>query len=527
MLRPIIELSCGKLLRAITVAGTITALGLAGSIATSLLGATDAVAQESDTLRIGMGKGLVSFDPQNNGTYGTPLLNVFDTLVRRTNNGEFVPHLAKSFEQKDDYTWEFVLNEGIRFHDGSELTAADVKFTLDRVVNEHRLIESPRFATIEEVKVIDPHTVQVITKIPDPAMLNRLIRMGGSIMPEQYFNEVGLEYFTQHPIGSGPYRVVDYRVDQQIVLEKFTDYFKGDVSEWHRAVVTTLPAASTRVNELITGGVDLVDDIPPSEWSRVNDNDNTSIIPGDSTQVMLLMVNSNEQYPTSDVRVRQAIDYAIDNRMIVDQFLQGMATPTRTHITPGILGFNEEYYDTYRYDLETARELLAEAGYDASNPLSLTLQIPQGRYLLDSELGQLIGAMLQGAGIRVTLEFLENSRYVEVRNNNNNKELMLAGYGNSMFDPFLPLNALNSKTYFERLGYRSERVDELLDEAETTVDQDVRAEMYREAQAILAEELPYIYIYAEQYFTGINIDRIAFTPPPSKDLLIEDMVRVE
>jgi len=515
----------GRFLRTMAVLGVATIAGLAGSASLGLSYSTVAAAQEADTLRIGLRKGLLSFDPHNNGSYGTPLMNVFDTLVRMDKDGKFVPHLAKSFEQKDDLTWEFVLNEGIKFHDGSDLTAEDVKFTLDRVVKDSKLIESPRFSTIKEVKVIDPHRVEIVTSVPDPVMLNRLIRMGGSILPETYFNKVGVDYFTQHPIGSGPYKVVSYAVDQQLVLEKFKDYFKGDVSDWDKAVLTVLPEASTRVNELITGGMDLVDEIPPAEWARVNGNEGTKIVAGDSTQVILLMVNANKQFPTSDVRVRQAIDYAIDDKLIVDKLFQGLGTPTRTHITPGILGFNEEYYDTYLYDVEKAKALLKEAGYDAGNPLTLTLQVPKGRYLLDSELGQLIGAMLQIAGIQVKFEFLENSKYVEVRNNNKNTELMLAGYGNSMFDPFLPLNALNSKTYFERLGYKNPRVDELLDKAESTVDQDARARMYREAQAILAEELPFIYIYAEKYFTGINTNRIEFSPPTSKDVLIEDMTK--
>lgn len=515
----------GRFMHTIAVLGTMTALSLAANTATGLINSSAASAQEADTLRIGMRRGLLTFDPHNNGAYGTPLMNVFDTLVRRTNEGKFVPHLAKSYEQKDDYTWEFVLHEGVKFHDGSELTARDVKFTLDRVVSDTRLIESPRFSTIKEVKVLDPYRLQIITNVPDPVMLNRLIRMGGSIMPEKYFNEFGVDHFTQHPIGSGPYKVAQYNVDQQIILEKFDGYFKGDVADWDRAVMTILPEASTRVNELITGGMDLVDEVPPSEWARVNGNEGTKIVPGDSTQVLMLMVNSNKKFATSDVRVRQAIDYAIDDKLIVDKFFQGMGTPTRTHITPGILGFNEEYYDTYLYDLDKAKQLLAEAGYDAGNPLSLTLQVPKGRYLMDSELGQLIGAMLQVAGIQVKFDFLENSKYVEVRNNNNNQELMLAGYGNSMFDPYLPLNALNSKTYFERLGYKNERVDELLNKAEATVDQEARDKMYREAQAILAEELPFIYIYAEKYFTGINTNRVEFNPPTSKDVLIEDMAK--
>ncbi|WP_158215398.1 ABC transporter substrate-binding protein [Candidimonas nitroreducens] len=485
--------------------------------------AAAALARDPDTLRIGMDKGILSFDPQNNGSYGTPLMNVFDTLVRIDKDGNFQPQLAESFKQVDPVTWAFSLHKGIKFHNGDELTSSDVKFTLDRVTSDKSLIENARFSSIKEVKILDKYNFEIITKEPDPVLLNRLIRMGGSILPEHYFKEKGVSYFMQHPVGSGPYQVVDYEPDRRLILKRFDGYFKGKVSEWKKAVITVLPDAATRVNELVTGGVDLVTEIPPSEWSRVNGQKGLKIVDGNSTQVMLLVVNCNKEFPTSDRRVRQAIEYAIDSRLIVKKLFDGMGTPTRTHITPGILGFDKSLYDTSDYDPAKAKALLKEAGYGESKPLKLTLQIPQGRYLLDSELGQLIAAMLQGVGIQVKIELLENSRYVQVRNSNKNQALMLAGYGNSMFDPFLPLNALNSKVYFKRIGYKNERVDALLDKAMQTMDPKERAKMYQEVQQILAVDLPYIYIYNERYFTGIDTNRVSFDPPASKDILVEDI----
>jgi len=480
-------------------------------------------AAQDNTIRIGLRRNIQSFDPQNNGSFGTPLMNVFDTLVRLDRNGKFQPQLAKTFEQRDALTWVFTLHEGVKFHNGDELTAQDVKFTLERVSSDKSLIEQPRFASIEKVNVIDKHRFEIITKVPDPVMLNRLIRMGGSILPERYFTEKGLENFLQNPVGSGPYTVVSYTPDRSLVLQRFEGYFKGRVADWERAIITTLPAEATRVNELVTGGMDLVSDVPPAEWQRINKQDGLAIADGNSSLVMLLIVNSNQQFPTADVRVRQAIDYAIDSRLIVDKLFNGMGTPTRTHITPGILGFDERLYDQSYFDPEKAKSLLREAGFDEKNPLKLHFQIPQGRYLLDSELGQLIAAMLQNVGIQVQMELMENSKYISTLNSNKNQALMLTGYGNSMFDPFLPLNALNSKVYFERLGYKNERVDELLDIAIKTMNIEERAQMYREAQQILAEELPYIYLYQERYFTGINAKKISFDPPPSKDILLEDM----
>jgi len=516
--------------------GKVIALGVAcvalagyflltqGSEKTAVDTASRTTSVQNHTLRIGLRRNIQSFDPQNNGSFGTPLMNVFDTLVRLDRNGKFQPQLAKTFEQRDELTWVFTLHENVRFHNGDELTAEDVKFTLERVSTDKSLIEQPRFASIAKINVIDKHRFEIITREPDPVMLNRLMRMGGSILPARYFQEKGLENFLQNPVGSGPYRVVSYTPDRSLVLQRFEGYFKGRVADWERAIISTLPAEATRVNELVTGGMDLVADIPPAEWQRINAQKDLAIADGNSTLVMLLIVNSNQQFPTSDVRVRQAIDYAIDSRLIVDKLFNGMGTPTRTHITPGTLGFDERLYDQSYFDPERARALLKEAGYDqTNNPLKLHLQIPQGRYLLDSELGQLIASMLQNVGIQVQMELMENSKYISTLNSNKNQALMLTGYGNSMFDPFLPLNALNSRVYPERIGYKNARVDELLDSAIKTMDAQERAEMYREAQQILAVELPYIYLYQERYFTGINSKRISFDPPPNKDILLEDI----
>lgn len=513
----------------------ILAVAVIGAIAAGYVvtrdkgGGAESVAsavQDSDTLRIGLARGLQTFDPQNNPSYGTPLRNIFDTLVRIDGDGNFQPYLAKSFRQKDDTTWEFVLNEGVKFHNGDELTAEDVKFTLERVATDPKLLENPRMSVIKEVKVDGKYKFDIITKEPDPVLPNRLIRNAGNIIPKKYFTEHGADYFNQNPIGSGPYKIIQYNIDQQLRLERFADYFKGKVSDWDKAVLTILPDTATRVNELITDGMDLVVDIPPAEWSRVNDHEGTEIVGGESTRVMLLVANSNERFPTSDRRVRQAIDYAIDTGMIVQKLFNGIGTPTKTHITPGILGFNEKFYNTYDYDPEKAKQLLKEAGYDESNPLSLTFQMSKGRYLLDSETGQMITAMLENVGIKVKMEILENSRYVQVNSNFNdsNEALILSGYGNSMFDPSLPLDAFNSKRYFKRLGYKNEEVDALLDKAAATMDREARAEMYRRLQEILAVDLPYIYLFNDWYFTGIS-KKIKFSPPTSRDILIEDMPR--
>ncbi|PKG25343.1 ABC transporter substrate-binding protein [Niallia nealsonii] len=480
----------------------------------------------SKTIKVGLSGTILTFDPQNNGSLGSPIMNIYDTLFRMNDKGEFLPHLVSEYKRTNDTTWEFTLNHGIKFHNGEELTSEDVKFTLDRVMNDESLLENSRFVTIKEVKVKDDFNFEIITNEPDPTLLNRLGMMGASILPKDYIDKNGIDYFLQHPIGSGPYQIKEYLVDNQLTLQKFNDYFRGDVSNWDEAVLRILPEAATRVNELLTGGVDFIQEVPPAEWTRINDNKGTKVIEADSSQVMSLIVNQNKQFPTSDPKVRQAIDYAIDNKAIVENLFQGNGTPTRTSIVPGTAGLNEDLYNTYRYDLEKSKQLLKEAGYDKGNPLELTFQVPQGRYLMDAELGQIIAGMLEEAGIKVNIQILENSKYVEIRNSGKNDALMLVGYGNSMFDPYLPLDSFHSERYPERLGYKNQKVDKLLDSAISNLNTAERMEQYKEIQQIVAEELPYIYLYQEQYYNAVN-EKVEFNPPINKDILVEDMKKKE
>jgi peptide/nickel transport system substrate-binding protein len=502
----------------------LSALMLLGMTACSGQGGKEtSTAGNENVLRIGMDGDILTFDTQDNGAFGTPMMNIFNTLVKIDGEGNFHPHIAKEYKTINDVTWHFTLNEGVKFHNGEDLTADDVKFTLDRVISDNTLIEYERFETIKEVKVIDDYNVEIITHKPDPAILNRLIRMGAAILPEEYINEKGMDYFIEHPVGSGPYKVSSYQRDNEMILEKFEDYFKEDTLDWDKVIFRTLPGASTRVNELVTGGVDIINDIPPAEWTRVNSNKGTKVITAPSTQVLLLIVNQNKGFATADPNVRKAIDYAIDDKTIIENLFKGNGTPTRTHITPGVSGLNEELYETYLYDVEKAKQLINEAGYGEGKPLKLTFQVPQGRYLMDSELGQIIAGMLEEVGIQVDLQLLENSKFVEVRNNGKNKELMLSGQGNSMFDPFLPLDAFHSKTYPERIGYKNGKVDQLLDAAEHNMNIEERMGQYKEVQKIVGEELPYIYLYNEEYFTGINEEKVEMKPRVDKDILIEEV----
>ncbi|WP_020614846.1 ABC transporter substrate-binding protein [Paenibacillus daejeonensis] len=463
------------------------------------------------TLVIALSQDIDTLDTHGTTAISTEgvMVNLQSYLLKRDNEGTLHPHLAESYEALDDTTWSFTLRDNILFHNGDQLTAEDVKFSLERVAQDNKLVQHANFKTIQEVKVLDPLNFEIITDGPDPALPYRLAREAAGIFPKNYIEENGWDAFQQHPVGSGPYEFVEWLKGDRMTMKKFDDYFEGDVSEWDTVIFRTIMETSTRVAELMTGGVQIAASIPPTDLERVNSNDGTSIVKSDTTTVRMLYVNQNDAFKTSDPRVVQAIDYAIDNQVLSDIFADGEGKPTRTRPVPGTFGFDETLYDTYRYDPERARELLAEAGY--TNNLEITLTSSQGRSYADSDTAQVIAGMLEEVGIKVNLVLLEASNYVSVRTNGENKELLLTGWNNTLFDSSHALGHFHSTYQPAAFGYSNPRVDELLDAAAVNMDPDSRAEQYKEVQQIVAEEMPYIYLYQDVSFMGMS-DSLDYDP---------------
>lgn len=474
------------------------------------------------TLTIAIGTDMVSFDIHDHNNTSTEAIhiNMFNYLFKRDANQNIQPELVEEYEIIDDTTWQFKLKEGITFHNGDPLTAEDVKFTLERVATDSSLREHPNYKQILEVNVLDEYTFQIITDGPQPALLNRLARIGSGILPKNYIESEGWETFLKQPIGTGPFQFVEWVRDDRIVFEPYENYWGGKVEEWDQLEFRVIPESSTRVAELLTGGVDIAVNIPPVEWDRVNNNDGTHMISSDSNRVIMLTVRQSEGYPTSDPRVVEAIDLAIDNKILTEYVLGGAGTPTRTRITPGNFGANEELFNTYVYDVERAKELLAEAGYP--DGFELTFHAPHGRYLQDREVAEMIAGMLAEVGITANIEFMEWSNFVEMRNSKTNKDLYLIGFGNSMFDADLAVDLYRSERAAGETDYNNPEVDELIAAARVNMDTEERAQQYMRIQEIIAEERPHIYLYLEKSNYGVN-DAIQFNPRVDEMLIASEI----
>lgn len=465
---------------------------------------------DSKTLVIANGTDIVTFDIHDHNTTSTEAVhvNMFNYLV--TNEGEngFQGDLVESWENVDDNTWSFKLKEGVKFHNGEDLTADDVKFTLERVAKDDTLLEHGNYNQIAEVKVISDYEFEIITHNPEPALLNRLSRLGSSILPKDYIEEEGWEVFLEQPVGTGPYKFKEWKKDDRLVLEANTEYF-GDSPKWEELVFRSIPEDSTRVSELLTGGVDVAVNIPPTDVERINSTEGVSTIQSPTQRVMMLVLRTDEDSVTGDPRVREAIDLAIDKQAIVDSLLEGAGTVTRTRITPGNVGANPDLYGQTLYDPEEAKRLLEEAGY--ADGLELTLSAPNGRYLKDKESVELMSAMLSEVGITVNLELLEWSAFTQRYAEKSFDEMFYIGYGNSMFDASLALERLTIESAEGETDYDNEEVNELLKAAEQNMNAEERIQQFQKAQELIAEDRPQIYTFQLDAITGIN-DRLNFEP---------------
>ncbi|MFC4409541.1 ABC transporter substrate-binding protein [Chungangia koreensis] len=478
-------------------------------------------AEENLTLTIAMGTDMLTFDPHNHQTTATEAIhiNMYNYLVKNE-NGTIVPDLAKEWKLVDDHTWEFKLRDDVKFHNGDPFTAADVKYSLERVATDSSLREHPNYKQIESVEIIDDYTVHIKTFEVDPVLLNRVARLGSGMLPSKYIEENGFDYFLENPIGTGPFKFVEWKKDDRVVLERNDDYFNGVNTEWEQVVFRAIPENSTRVAELLTGGVDIATEVPPTDWERIKNNDGTDVVTGPVNRTMMLFLRVTEGYPTSDVKVRQAIDYAIDDQALVDHILGGGGKPTLTRMNPGNFGINEDLFGKYNYDLEKAKSLLKEAGYEKG--VEITLHSPNGRYFQDKATVEMIAGMLAQAGITAKLEFMEWGAFVDLRKAEEHKDAYFIALGASLFDAAQALDYYHSERADSINDYKNDEVDKLLDAANVNLNAEEREQQYKRVQEIVAEEVPIVPLFQVYSFYGVN-DRLEFEPRVDEMFIIENI----
>lgn len=471
-----------------------------------------------DTLVFAMNTDVQSMDPQiqNDTTSEQVVKMLYNTLLKFQDDGTVVGDLAESWSVSEDkLTWTFNLKQGVKFHNGKELTSADVKATFDRALNA----EAGGLRTTEIIKMFtaveapDPYTVTITTDGPYGPMESLMCNMSLGIMDADYIEQYGLDLGTsvEGENGTGPFKVVSWERDQEIVVERFDDYF-GTPAKLQTVVYTIIPEAASRVIALETGEVDVIDKPTDEDLARLEaDTENFTVLRKPTISQRLFRFGCNDPI-ISNTKVRQAIVYAIDRQAIIDALFTGSAYPSTAPLAPVTFGYSD--LGEIEQDLELAKSLLAEAGYpDGFDTKIITTE----RYQNGIELAEIISQQLAQIGINAEIEVWEwsalSASWNGITADEFDQPIFIMGAGPSMRDADGGLRGLytTSETGLNDRNYgfySNAEVDALIEQGMQETDQQKRVEIYKEAMEILYREDPVAFWLFDMYGLAITSSKV-------------------
>src|SRR5438034_999899 len=352
-----------------------------------------AAAQRSTQIVISQPADATTMDPGRSSQVLTVnyFFNLYDTLTRWDAALKLHPGLATSWKAINDTTWEVRLRPDVKFHDGSPLTAEDVKAVYERNMVPGKTVVQSGFATLESVQAVNPTTLRIVTRKPDPLVPVRMAQMGGSIYPARFTSDEGARELARKPIGSGAYKFVSWTKDDQLVMEANRDWWgwNGKPPAVDRVIWKPIPDDFARLSALQRGEVDVITNVPPDQMKIVR------TLTVSSTRTLTFWINTT-QPPTQDKRVRQALHYAMDVNSIVKNLYAGQGKPFSGGLADTDFGYNPAL-KPYPHDPERARKLLAEAGY--ANGIDITLYAGSGTMVNDKQLLEALADAVPG-GLR-------------------------------------------------------------------------------------------------------------------------------
>ncbi len=466
-----------------------------------------------DTLTIALPVEPATLDPfehsNQNGFICTTLIT--EPLIKKTDDGELIPWLATSWEYTDDLTLNIKIRNDVTFHDGSAMTAEDVRFTLCKLAESsfHKTLYG--CIDVENTKAVDDTTVEVKLLFPYAPLLEALTLPRAGIVSEVIYNEMGPEEFARHPVGTGPMQFKEWVTGDRIEFTSYEGYW-GEPLAFNNFVARVIVEASSRTIELETGGVDVAFELAPADWDRIAENPETQLISGNTRGISYLCLNNSLDPIKGNLKLRQAMAYGLDMNSLVQAVWQGTADVATSFYAENILGHKVE--GPLEYNPEKAKELLAEAGYP--NGLEVTYMT------YESAINQAFAEVLQNMwgqiGITVNLEFLDLATFTE-RNNAGEITMALMTNTAALDDPDAALIAWPSHRTIS-LRHGDSHIDELLEKGKATYDEEERVAIYQELQDYLWENLYTIPVAYPKgaYGAGADVANLPFYPDVTPDL---------
>ena len=479
-----------KAMRKVLLTLVCTAL----AIALGACSGDKAAEENSSQITIGIPQDIEdSLDPHKAVAAGTKevLFNLFEGLVNPDSEGNLYDAVASSHEiLEDGKVYRFTLREGVKFHDGSLVTAEDVKYSLEKcadISGGEPLVAA--YSAIERVDIVDEKTVDVVLKEPDTDFLPYLT---AAIIPASNENP------DTNPIGTGPYKYVSRSPQENIVLEKFADYW-GTPANIEHVTLQIIANADAIVTSLNGGAVDMFARISQAQAQQVSDDFN--VLEGTMNLVQAVYLN-NAAAPFDDVRVRQALCYAIDPQGIMDMVSDGKGTQIGSSMFPAFgKYYMEELNDLYATVLERAKQLLAEAGYP--DGFSFTLTVPSN-YQQHIDTAQVVAEQLKQIGVTADIQLIEWDSWLSDVYTDRNYEATVVGVDASSLTAAALLERFVSTAGNNFINYSNPAYDEAFANAKASVDDAQKTEYYKECERILAEDAANVYIQDLPSFVALN-----------------------
>ncbi|WP_454854818.1 ABC transporter substrate-binding protein [Rhizobium binxianense] len=487
----------------------------AAALALVLMASTAMAQSAKDTLTVDLPNDAATLDPHlqwDTDSY-TIYRNIFDNLITRDTSGQIVPQIAASWKYLDEKTIEFQIRDDVSFQDGSKLTADDVAFSINRIIDP--ALKSPQLSQFDQIikaEATNPTTVKVTTKSPYPALLAQLVKL--SIVPKAYVERVGNQEFNLKPMGSGPYKVAQWQKGVQTELEANDHYWRAKPPFAH-VVFRAVPDVSTRLADLKTGKADLVRDLPADQAIDLKSDANSQVLSVPTERVGYIYINA-QAGATKDVRVRQAIAYAIDKQGLIDALLQGFGSQVNVLGAAPIFGYTDKV-DGYGFDPDKARALIKEAGAEGAKVEFLTSPS------YDRAMVEAIQQMLNDVGLDTSITSLDQATFLKRRQGDaaNAGSIALGKWSCACQDAdgvIFPLFRTGSSW----AKYSNPEFDKLVDDARSTLNNDQRLQDYRKAYEILRDDVPGLGLYQVQAVYGAS-KHLKWQPSPNEAMFVIDM----
>jgi peptide/nickel transport system substrate-binding protein len=461
---------------------------------------------------VAQGVDPTTMDPhqQRETTTANVLRHLYDPLVERdaADPQKFNGVLATGWRQVDPTTLRLQLRPNVKFSDGRPLDAATVAYNVDRVLGNvpggKPALIAYLFPSLKGAAVVDAHTVDIQTKAPDPVLVPLLSEL--MIVPDHAVDK-DPNALAANPVGTGPYRLVQWDRNNQVVMQAKPDYFRGP-AQIKQVTFKTMPDASSRLAGLETGDVDIITNLPPDNVKDAESSGRAIVrtVPSDRVVAVWLDTLANPILAKPEVRV--ALNYAVDADTIVRTVMDGYAVRLATIVPPYFAGYAPDV-KPYPYDPGRARSLLAAAGYP--NGFGMHMMVPRGRYLNGEQIAQAVAGYLGKVGVRVQIDVVEFGVFAKATQQRHIQDSFLGADGEPTLDPtpLMQTVVVTGNTGFS--WYSNPNVDQAVARAASTVDPAQHARALQAAQVALQADPAFIYLFAYKDLYGVS-KRLSWRP---------------